>query len=299
MSLDWLPNLIIAGAPKAGTSSLHRWLADHPDALGSREKETYFFADPDTHMFRPTAHVGLGLDTWRDQFPMPTGQKPRVIVEATPAYLYARVALSQIPRLPSQPKCLFVLREPAAQIYSLFTYFRDNWSWIPPEMGFADYLAACRAKTHDFGGNELAARALTYARYADFLGPWLAALGPARMRVVAFDDLCADPRAFTQGVADWVGLDRRFYDDYRFTADNETYAPRNRTLQGLNVALRGLVPQGAVRDGLRRIYHRANTRRPNGPTPVDAALIAELRQSFTEPNARLFGSFGIRFATDG
>ena len=29
-----LPNLIIAGVPKAGTSSLFRWLASHPEVYG-------------------------------------------------------------------------------------------------------------------------------------------------------------------------------------------------------------------------------------------------------------------------
>lgn len=47
-----LPNLVICGVPKAATSSLFGWIAAHPDALGTREKETYFFVDPGTHMYR-------------------------------------------------------------------------------------------------------------------------------------------------------------------------------------------------------------------------------------------------------
>lgn len=42
---SWVPNLLIPGAPKAGTFSLQKWLVDHPGALGSSEKETYYFVD--------------------------------------------------------------------------------------------------------------------------------------------------------------------------------------------------------------------------------------------------------------
>jgi len=41
------PNLVIAGAPKSGTSSLFFWLAAHPEVCGSQKKETYFLADKD------------------------------------------------------------------------------------------------------------------------------------------------------------------------------------------------------------------------------------------------------------
>jgi hypothetical protein len=40
-----LPNLVIAGAPKCGTSSLFYWLADHPQACGSTVKETFYLMD--------------------------------------------------------------------------------------------------------------------------------------------------------------------------------------------------------------------------------------------------------------
>lgn len=293
--LNWLPNFFIAGAPKAGTSSLHGYIADHPDAFGSREKETYFFSDPGTHMFRPAANAALGFETWRDQFPIPADARPKVIVESTPSYLYSARALAQIPALPSAPKCLFVLREPATQIYSLYTYFRDNWSWIPAEMSFEAFLAAARAGSHAFGGNELAQNAFANARYIDFLRPWHEALGEGRIMVASFDELCADERAFTKRVAAWLGLDPAFYDSYAFPRENETYAPKNRALHRLNVAVRGAIPRGALYRGLRRLYRAANTTKPGAKTDGDKALIGALAPEFTEANAALDAAYNIRF----
>ena len=45
MNEAFLPNVILGGAPKCGTSSLYFWLAAHPDCFGSPKKETFFFAD--------------------------------------------------------------------------------------------------------------------------------------------------------------------------------------------------------------------------------------------------------------
>ncbi|TMM46744.1 sulfotransferase [Qipengyuania marisflavi] len=294
---DWLPNFFIAGAPKAGTSSIHQWIADHPDAAGPREKETYFFVDPGTHMHRPKAHIAAGLESWADQFTITTGDAPNVIVESTPSYLYSRTALEHIPTLATLPKCLFILREPAAQVHSLYTYFRNNWSWIPAEMSFADFLVAVRAGGHSFGGNELAQNALAYARYAEFLDPWRAALGEERMMVRGFDELLADEIGFTKSVAAWVGLDPAFYDSYTFPRENETYVPRNRALQRLNVAIREKLPKGALYRGARSLYRKLNTApKASGRDLGDAALIAGLRDEFAAANTQLAERYGVIFA---
>jgi hypothetical protein len=42
-----LPNLLIVGAAKCGTSSLHHYLDQHPDVSMSRPKETNFFVRED------------------------------------------------------------------------------------------------------------------------------------------------------------------------------------------------------------------------------------------------------------
>ncbi len=292
----WLPNFFVAGAPKAGTSSLHQWIADHPDAFGSEEKETYFFVDPGTHMYRPDAHISKGLDSWRAQFPIPEGVQPKVIVESTPAYIYSQTALREIPALPSQPKCLFVLRDPASQVYSLYTYFRDNWTWIPSDMSFDDFLNAVREGSHDFGGNELAQNALANAAYVDVLLPWLEALGPDRIMVTTFDELLRDQRALTKRVAAWIGLDPSFYDEYEFPRENETYVPKNRALQRLNVGIRGALPKGKLYEAARSVYRRLNTTKPTGPTDRDSEVLEALKREFHSANTRLEQAFDLNLS---
>jgi hypothetical protein len=113
------------------------------------------------------------------------------------------------------------------------------------------------------------------------------------MMVMTFDEFVADPRAATQRVAAWLGLDPAFYDAYGFLRENETYAPRNRLLQKLNVAVRGLLPRGALYENLRGAYRRLNTRKPNGMSDDEAEWLPGLRQEFVEANERLAREFGL------
>jgi hypothetical protein len=284
------PNLLVAGVPKAGTSSLFTWLDDHPQAQGSKEKETCFFADPDSHTFRPEFNVGQGLDRYKNAFPVILPES-EVVFEATPTYIYSRTALEMVPNLSGAPKCIFVLREPASQIESVFRYFRDNWNYIPADMQFAQYLAAVSSQTDGFGGNELAQQPFTYADYGPWLHAWRAQLGPSRMMVCTFDQLRADPKSLMKDIAAWCGLDPIFYDDYGFPAENETYTPKNRLLQSINIAVRGVLPKGRAYQAARRLYRGLNTQAPGG-TDNDA-ILTELRQQFAEANRTLAIDFDL------
>lgn len=288
--MDRLPNFLIVGVPKAGTSAIFSWLADHPQAIGSTVKETCFFADPGSHVFRQDFNSSLGLDAYRTAFPEPNAET-RLIFEATPTYIYSKTALTSIPDLPSAPRCLFVLREPASQLRSLFTYFQNNWDHIPADMSFEAYLHAIATDSPAFGGNELASDALTNAAYLPWLRTWRDMLGTDRMKVVTYDKLRSDPSSLMSDISDWCGVDPAFYADYVFSRENESYVPRSRALQRVNIAIRERLPKGLLYEFGRRLYRTLNTRVPE-PACSDEAL-AELRQRFAPDNARLADEFDL------
>lgn len=255
-----LPNLIIVGAPKAGTSSLFHWLADHPQVCGSKEKETYYFVDPGTHMYRKARNFSTsGLSGYEAEFPQ-DGDGARIVVEATPGYMYYETALRELPRLPTRPDFVFVLREPVAQIRSLFRYFQENWDWIPRSMTFPDFIEAVEKGTSTFKGNELASGALRNADYLDHLRRWREACGADRLHLFLFEDMIRDPRGFMIRLAARLGIDPAFYETYDFPVENETYVVKNAALQSLNIRIRGLIPQGRMYEVLRRMYRAANTK---------------------------------------
>lgn len=254
-----LPDLIIAGAPKSGSTSLFHWLADHPGVVGSLEKETYFLVDPGTHMHLPDRHVSHGLDGYEALFPKGANDG-RLRVEATPSYMVHETAREAARDMPSKPLILFILRDPIAQVRSSFEYFRNNWSWIPPQMSFEDWVAG----SHDravFRENELAADPIGTASYVRHLRLWRDAVGPDRIITCLFEDMIADRTKFMKSLADRLELTPNFYDTYDFPLENETYTVRNRALQRLNIAVRGRLPKGAAYDAARAVYRAVNTKR--------------------------------------
>lgn len=296
-----MPNWIIVGAPKAGTSSLFQWLVDHPQADGSVEKETYYFVDPGTHMHRSDRNFAAqGLKGYEALFAH-CDPSTRVVLEATPGYMYYDTALRELPRLPSRPSFLFVLREPVAQIRSLHRYFQQNWDWVPRSMGFAEFVEAAENGTSSFKGNELASKAIGNADYIGHLRRWREACGRERMQVLLFEDLVRDPRSFMIGVADRLGIDPSFYGTYDFPVENESYVAKSGALQSLNIRVRGLIPQGRVYHQLRRLYRAANTK----PTPKvsasvrpeDAAAERRLSERYLGSLPELEREFGLDLTT--
>jgi hypothetical protein len=290
----YLPNLIIAGAPKCGTSSLHRWLVEHRDVVGSHAKETYFLSDPGTHMFRKSNSIMNGLQTYTRHFPSQRHPDPAIVLESTPSYIYSRTALETIPQIRTAPKVVFVLREPSAQIYSLFRYFQTNWNWIPPNVTFLDFVNHARSgNPPDYKGNELARDALGNARYVDFLTKWRDALGPDRFRIYLFEDLRSDPRVIVESVAGFTGLDPSFYKTLDFAAHNQTVVVRSRALQDMNIAIRGLLPRGHFYELARTFYRRMNTRLAPKPRDDDLEILLDLKRSFRDANALLSREFSL------
>ena len=216
----------------------------------------------------------------------------KVVVESTPGYMYSTTALRELPRLPTQPKFIFVLREPVAQLQSLFVYFQQNWNWIDRDLSFADFIAAVEDRTSDFKGNELAVDALRNAWYTDHLRRWQAAVGAERMHVLLFEDLVSDNCAAMQGIARHLGIDPAFYDDYEFPAENVTYEARFGALQDVNIWIRSRLPKGRIYEALRRLYRAANTRPAKRQSP-DVAVVRKLTERFAPMLDELEQEFDI------
>jgi hypothetical protein len=108
-----LPDWLILGAPKAGTTTLADWLRDHPDAFVSAEKETWFFGSP---------RYEKGLDWYASHFE--AADPDQRAGEATPSYLYFDHALDRIARVLPNVRLAVILREPAVRVWSHIWYFR-------------------------------------------------------------------------------------------------------------------------------------------------------------------------------
>ena len=290
-----LPNVIIVGVPKAGTTSVNRWLMDHPDVAGPIVKETEYFVDEDSHAYNPKSNVlHQGVAGYGKFFEHIESGSARVVLETAPDYMYQRVALSEVSRLSSQPKIIFLLREPAAQIYSLFHYLQNNHQYVPSAMTFSEFVGLSREQSPRLAHHELLQNAVHNAKYVIHIDRWIAQGCQDRVGVYLFEDLVRDSASFVKRVCrDW-GLDPAFYDDYDFASSNETYEVRSHALHRVIVAIRQRLPAGAVYDAMRNIYRRFNTTSGGGEKSAnDQATLNELRIEFGEYNRALAQRFDL------
>lgn len=103
-----LPNFLIVGAARAGTTSLYYYLKQHPDVFMSPKKEIDFF-DVDKNFEK-------GLDWYERYFEGYTGQK--AIGEASPLYMYLEKVPKRIAKVIPDVKLIFILRNPVDRAYS-------------------------------------------------------------------------------------------------------------------------------------------------------------------------------------
>jgi hypothetical protein len=287
-----LPNLVLAGAPKCGTTSLYGWLADHPQVCAAPNKATCFFVDPDSPLRPRVSCHSHPLDAYARHFVHGRGDET-VVCEGTPDYIYERTALDWLPRLNPLPHVVFLLRRPSRRVWSLYQFARNNVGVLDHRVDFTEYVESLLdgADRPFLRGRPILSRALEHTRYADWIERWLTRFPPGHVHVFQLEALRADPGAFMRRFADRFGLDPGYYDDYAFEVRNASYRVRSPAIQqlkrGISAVLRPTTPR-AARRGLARIYRWLNVApQTASPSATDRETLERLDALFHPHDRRL------------
>ena len=118
-----LPDYIIIGAMKGGTSALYEYLVRHPLIGRSTNEEVHYFS----------LNYDRGEDWYRGHFP--TVMRKRLVKmrhgrdlvtgESTPYYIFHPHALQRLVALVPNAKLIVVLRDPVTRAYSHFNHARQ------------------------------------------------------------------------------------------------------------------------------------------------------------------------------
>jgi len=114
-----LPDFIIIGSAKCGTTSLHRYLSNHPEIFMSRVKEPNFFAD----IFTNSNNWHLGIDQYASQFNEAGGCLKG---EASTTYTdekNSRLASMRIKSVSPKMKLVYIMRHPLKRIQRYYLHF--------------------------------------------------------------------------------------------------------------------------------------------------------------------------------
>jgi hypothetical protein len=122
-----LPNFLIIGANKCGTTTLYDYLKEHPNIGSATKKELHFFDRPYT--------FSKGLTWYRSQFPISklfshkfTSQEKLITGEASPEYLFHPLVPQRVAGCLPDVKIIVMLRNPVDRAYSHYkmTYRNGN-----------------------------------------------------------------------------------------------------------------------------------------------------------------------------
>jgi hypothetical protein len=210
-----LPDFLIIGAQKSGTSSLYRYLAQHPQIRASEPKEVHFF---DGGLVAGDDAYARGADWYRRHFPPRAALAPgQRVFEASPLYLLHPLAPARIAGLLPQARLIAVLRNPVDRALShYFHNVRTNDRLqhredLPPREAMAAEEARLAEVLTRGDYKSQAYRVYSYkarGRYLEQLERFWAHFPRERLLVLRAEDLFADPAAAIGRVLDFLELDR-------------------------------------------------------------------------------------------
>ncbi len=183
-----LPNLIVIGAQKCGTSSLHRYLDLHPQVAMSRPKELNYFV--------ATINWPKGVDWYARHFRADAPVRGEASVNYT-NLPWSEGAAERMHDLVPEARLIYMVRDPIERLVSQYIQL--------VAMGF-ERRPISEAVSEEGGNRGLVARSL----YATQLEPFLRLFGRERIHVEAQEDLLYDRAATMRRVFAFAGVDPDF-----------------------------------------------------------------------------------------
>lgn len=199
MTADWrrLPNFIMIGAQKSGTTSLFAYLTEHPKVLNNplNYKELYFF----------NTHYRRGLRYYRHYFPLRL--RRGLVGEATTTYLHSSDAPARVAKCLPDVKLIVTLRDPVDRAISHYYHHvkRGRESRTLDEAFSAELLKAYNEGSLQDDG--FTYRYLLNGDYASHLLNWQACFPDDRICVNEAEAMFGRPQAVYDRVCRFLGLD--------------------------------------------------------------------------------------------
>jgi hypothetical protein len=200
-----LPDFLIIGAQKAGTTSLYQYLVRHPDIESATVKEVHFF----------DLKYGKGLAWYSRFFPSEGRRQARlaqtkelVTGEATPYYLFHPHVPERVARSLPGIKLIVLLRNPIDRAYSHYHHaVRHGFESLDFEQAIAsetDRLAPeIERLTTDDSYHSFVHQRNSYlarGRYIEQLERWAAYFSREAMLILEAEAFFADPGAGVSSV---------------------------------------------------------------------------------------------------
>lgn len=237
-----VPDFVIAGAYRGGTTTLRTWLDDHPQVYMPSLAEPSFFAF-DEGAYPPHMLEGA-KDPFRrrrttsyDDYLQLFGSAPdtSVVGECSPEYLRAPGSAARIADAIPDCRVIFSLRNPVDRVISDWKMCRRDGV---EKLGLRAALEVVdqRNESGEFGGHYLAT-----SRYAEGLGEFFDAFPRSKILVLIQERWTTDSHVAAQQVAEFLDLDSTLFSGL-LPSTNRSGIPTSRLAQYVWAARRRAAP---------------------------------------------------------
>lgn len=198
-----LPNFLIIGAQKAGTTALYRYLNQHPEIFMSPDKEPrYFsFSGNNNSLFpyqRPDQYEAL--------FSNATGEE--AIGEASTSYLASKIAPARIAQAIPHVKMIAILRNPVERAYSAYIFrVREG------QEKRKDFARVLHDELDIIKQGQIRGTYLNRGFYGQQIERYYSHFNKEQLKLFLFEDLVNDTPGVLREIYRFIGVDENFLAD--------------------------------------------------------------------------------------
>lgn len=186
-----LPNFLIVGAQKCGTTTLYDILNEHPEANMSSVKEINFFSLDNK--------FSKGLSHYSSYFQKPS-KKHKVTGEASPGYMNYPGVAGKIHHNLGEVKIVMILRDPIKRGYSQYWDNRRHLKeYLTEEEIIQEYLST----EYETTSKGYFSRGV----YIKYVEEYLKYFSRNKMHIMIFEDLIKNPKKELSELYDFLGID--------------------------------------------------------------------------------------------
>lgn len=258
----WLgarPDFLVIGAQKAGTTSLYRYLSQHPEIVKNNSwKEIRYYDVPENY--------AKGYGWYLSNFPYRFSRQGRLTCDASPNYIYHQHVPQAIARDLGEIKMIAILREPASRAYSAWQMYHSfQTSELPHLREVADARTFIEAIEDDFKAESQEENHPFYyvdrGKYARQLKNYYQYFDPKNILTIFLDDFKKDLKGILDDICSFLEI--------------QTFSQE-------------------VLDRIEQEKYNVGKYKAEIP-PVDAEKIAELKAYFAPYNEELYQLVGRRY----
>tara|TARA_B100001758_G_scaffold62460_1_gene51992 strand:- start:20859 stop:21761 length:903 start_codon:yes stop_codon:yes gene_type:complete len=248
-----LPNLLIVGAAKSGTTSLHNYLNQHPDIYMSKHKEPHFLINRDIGVKRVHKAV-IDLNKYKEMFMTDISYKYKG--ESSVMYLaFPEISIKNIKRfLLKDIKIIIMLRHPVERAFAGYLH---NLRYNPSEnLSFEDAIDKSEERYHLEKNMTPDTRYLHVGMYSSQVKRFMDVFSK-NVHVILYDDYVRDINSCIDKVFDFLDVEKIPIDTSRKHMVGG-WMFKNRILRNLFVSqntiksiIKKLLPKKAIRNAVK------------------------------------------------